>query len=78
MLNFQTVGARIREGRLNKKLTQREVAEIVQISVSHYASIERGTSKASLRTFTKIILLLDISSDWVLDRPEYIGKTDFF
>lgn len=48
------VGFRIREIRTNKNLTQEELAELADISVTHISALERGVKNANLSTFVAI------------------------
>ena len=66
MLNYSELGAQIRSQRKQKGLSQAIVAHIVGISTSYYGHIERGTRVATLDTFVKIMDILDMSADRVL------------
>lgn len=60
------MGKRIRNCRLQSKLTQENMAEILDISVKHYSEIERGITGLSVE---KILFLSDffcISLDYLL------------
>jgi len=61
-----TIGARIREQRLQRKLTIEGFAEVVDISAMFLSQIERGVKMPSLKTFIKILNALDISADALL------------
>lgn len=65
----QETGARIREARKARKITQQEMAERAGLSLPHYSEIERGNVGMKLETFRKIIEVLQISSDSIL-RPD--------
>jgi len=60
------LGKKIREARLNKKLTQQKLAEKAQIGEMYLGEIERGTKMPSLRIFIQLIEALDISADFIL------------
>lgn len=49
-----SLGKKIREARLVKKLTQKTLAEAAQIGEMYLGEIERGTKMPSLRIFIKI------------------------
>lgn len=57
------LGNMIREGREELQLTQDEVAEKLQINLTHYGNIERGTNNPSLPLFIEIVKTLNLSVD---------------
>lgn len=60
------MGNRIREGRLKKGYTQKEVAEKANICVMYLSEIERGIKMPSLNSFIQIIEALEVSADYIL------------
>ena len=52
----------IKKSRDEVRLTQSEVAEASNISVNHYAKIERGEIVPGLETFLAIVKALDAES----------------
>ena len=65
-MDKSALGKKIREARLNKKLTQQKLAETAQIGEMYLGEIERGTKMPSLKIFIKIIEALDVSADYIL------------
>ena len=63
---YRQLGMRLRQRRLQLKLTQEQVAEAADISLSFYGHIERGTRKLSLDTLCKLIAALNCSADEIL------------
>ena len=61
-------GKRLRKARLEKGLTQLELAHKAGVSVNHYALIERGEKNPSVTTFTCIIEVLGLKPDDVLKK----------
>ncbi len=61
--NASMLGDMIREGREQLQLTQEEVAEKLQVNLTHYGNIERGTNNPSLPLFIKIVKILNLSVD---------------
>lgn len=43
-LDYSIIGSRIRKARLEKNITQEELAEKIDVSVAFISRIERGTS----------------------------------
>ena len=47
-LNFEKIGKKIKEVRLEKKLTQEYLADAVDVNTSHISNIENNRVKVSL------------------------------
>ena len=62
---------RLIELRKLNKLTQREMAEYLQIAQPSYIRYEHGTSQPSLETLVKLADYFDVSTDYLLGREEY-------
>jgi len=60
------IGARIREARLKKKLTQEQLAEKADIGFYYIGEIERGQKLPSLTVFIQIVEALGVSADSIL------------
>ena len=63
---LKEIGALIRQARKDKNLSQSELADIIQISISHMSDIENGKKKIGIDIFMKITEALDVSADWLL------------
>jgi len=63
---LKEIGARIRESRKAKKLSQNELSEIVQVSPSYMSDIENGKVNISLEVFMRLTEALQVSADWLL------------
>ena len=66
MIDYKSIGARIRIVRLAKKLTQEQLAEAAGVGVTHISHIETGNSIPSLQVMIDIINALDCSADELL------------
>ena len=66
MIDYKSVGARIRTVRLTKKLTQEQLAEAAGVGVTHISHIETGNCIPSLQVMIDIINALDCSADELL------------
>lgn len=64
-VNYRKIGSRIAQRRKEKKLTQSQLGEIVNLSKNHISNIESGGSY-SLDTLLVICDALDITPDYVL------------
>ena len=56
----------LKSARNNKKLTQEQLAESIDIGSQHIGHLESGTKKPSLKTLKKLSLCLDIPIDDLL------------
>lgn len=65
-MNYRLLGEKIKKERLNRGLTQEELAEKANLSVSFMGQIERGERKLSVDTLVKIGNSLGISFDYLL------------
>ena len=66
MLNYRDIGKQIKIARIKQDLTQEQLSEMANISVSHLSGIERGTTKLGLSAFFGIANALKISTDTLL------------
>lgn len=64
--NSKEVGERIKQARKSRGFTQEEMAEILDISVTHYQNIEYGKYNISYNHLSKICNLFNLSADYVL------------
>ena len=55
------MGARIKRARLKQNLTQEQLAELLDISVSYVSLIERGSRNATVETLLAIADVLNVS-----------------
>ncbi len=62
------LGLFIRNGRLDLKLTQEQLAEKLNCNLSYLGNIERGKNIPSLKMFCKIMQTLNLSADEFIHR----------
>lgn len=62
---------RLIEQRKLNKLTQRQLADILNISQPSYIRYENGTAEPSLTNLVKLADYFDVSVDYLLGRKEY-------
>lgn len=67
-MDYCKIGKNIRAVRKSAGLSQEELAERVNISVTHMSHIETGNTKLSLQVFVDIADALDVSADEILGR----------
>ena len=57
---------RIRKAREDAGYTREKFAELLDVSVSYLAEVERGRTNVSVKTLLKICSVLGLSADYVL------------
>lgn len=65
-MDLKAIGARIKETRKIRGLTQEQLAEIGSLSPTHISVIERGLKGPRLETFVQIANALSVTSDSLL------------
>ncbi len=60
------IGARVKQARLAKHLTQMQLAEAANISMSFLSNIENGRQSMNLRVLIAISNALNVSTDWLI------------
>lgn len=66
MVDLSPIGSRIKTARENKKITQEELAVMLDLSPTHISVIERGVKPPKLETFVRIANALEVSADSLL------------
>ena len=66
MVDYKAMGRRIKIKRNEKRLSQKQVAERINISTSYYGNIERGNRIPSIDTLVDIANVLDVGMDYLL------------
>ena len=66
-MDYYKIGQKIRKIRKAHGLSQEELAEKVNISVTHMSHIETGNTKLSLPVFVDIAAALEVRADDLLD-----------
>ena len=69
-INYKQLGKRIVAKRNERKLMQKDFADMLGIAVNHLSDIERGVKKPSLELLMRISYLLDTPVDhFLMDLP---------
>lgn len=66
-LDYTIIGLRIKQARLNKKLTQEQLSEKIVLSVPFLSRIERGDAHINLTRLAQICDVLDVSEGEILN-----------
>lgn len=67
----QEIGARLKQARREKDLTQEKFSEMLGISQKHYSEVERGLAGLSVKHLIQISDILCISLDYLLKGTEF-------
>ena len=66
MVDYQSMGRRMKMKRRSKHLSQEDVAKAAHISPSYYGNIERGMRIPSIDTLVLIANALGVGTDYLL------------
>lgn len=66
-INYERIGARLREARKIKGMTQRYVAEYLDIETNSYSNLERGAQPINLKRIIELCVLYGIKPGYLLD-----------
>ena len=66
-LNYNLIGLRIKEFRMRNRLSQAELAERIDMSVSYISQIETAKKQASLASLVRIANALEVTVDHMLN-----------
>lgn len=78
-LDYNIIGERLKQARINKKLTQEKLAEQLDVSVAFLSRIERGSSYINLKRLNQICSILNVDEGEILngvskDSNGYLNK----
>lgn len=65
-LDFKIIGSRIQKRRNEKKMTQAELAELIDTNQKHLSRIEGGYHRCTLDIIVAIAKALDVSVDYLI------------
>lgn len=78
MKNYKhDMGLRIKKQRKSIKLTQEEMAEMLDISVKHFSEVERGLSGLSIENLIKLSNIFGVSIDYIVKGEPDNSKWDY-
>ena len=64
---------RLKEIRTQRKMTQHDISEKTGIPSTSISHIEAGSRKPSLENFYKLVVVLNVSADYLLGRTEHFS-----
>ena len=66
MIDYSSIGKKVKQARLKKKITQEQLADAVGVGVTHISHLETGSGTVSLKVFIAIVNYLNCSVDELL------------
>ena len=73
-LDFCKIGKKIRDIRIEKRLTQEYIADMADVNTSHISNIENNRVKISLSTLVHVCNALGTTVDYIL-AEEYLDPS---
>ena len=72
--HYIIIGIRIKNTRMEQRLTQEELADKIDVSVAFLSRVERGHSKINLKRLTQIAEILNVSPGYLLTGSNIASK----
>lgn len=76
-INFSLIGMRIKEVRKQQHITQSQLAELTDLSVSYISHIETAQKRASLESLIRISDVLGLTVDELLNGNQLHNPTEY-
>lgn len=67
LLNFKLIGKRVKESRIQKRMSQADLAERIDMSVAYISHIETAKKQASLESLIRIANVIGVTVDYMLN-----------
>ena len=66
-LDYMIIGERLKKARIDKKLTQENLPERLDVSIAFLSRIERGSSHINLKRLSEICEILGVTEGYILN-----------
>ncbi len=76
-INFPLIGKRVKEVRKSQNISQNELAEMTDLSVSYISHIETARKRASLSSLLSIANALGVTVDELLNGNQLHNPTEY-
>lgn len=76
-LDYNIIGERLKEARVNKKYTQENLAEKLDVSVAFLSKIERGKSHINLKRLSQLCDILGVSEGYILNGASNTSQEEY-
>lgn len=74
MIDYASIGQKVKQIRLRKGVTQEQLAEAVGVGVTHISHLETGSGTVSLKVFLAIVNYLECSADEILCKEIHTAR----
>lgn len=74
MVDYASIGQKVKQIRLRKGVTQEQLAEAVGVGVTHISHLETGSGTVSLKVFLAIVNYLECSADEILCKEIHTAR----
>ncbi len=74
MIDYASMGQKLKQARLQKGITQEQLAEAVGVGVTHISHLETGSGTISLKVFLAILNVLECSADDILCKELTVAR----
>ena len=76
MIDYNVIGSRIRQYRIERGITQEDLAFQINTSAAYVSNIERGIKKPSLQKLTEIAEVMHVTvNDFLYSSPQTINTS---
>lgn len=76
-LDYSLIGLRVKEVRKQSLITQAQLAEMTELSISYISHIENAQKKASLESLVRIANALGVTVDELLNGNQLNNPTEY-
>lgn len=77
MLNYELIGQRIKQAREREKLSQMDMAELIDASITHISLVENGRKKVSLEMIARISDALGVTIDELIGGSKNTADSEY-
>ena len=74
MIDYSSIGKKVKQARIEKGITQEQLAEAVGVGVTHISHLETGSGTVSLKVFIGILNYLECSADELLCKEIAVAR----
>lgn len=77
MLDYKLIGKRIRAAREREKLSQLDMAGLIDVSVTHISLVENGKKKVSLEMISRVSDTLGVTIDELIGGSKNVPDSEY-
>ena len=78
-IDYKLIGKRIKTARILKNISEKSLANMMNVSISYISRVERGDSREiNLPRIYEISYYLNVSISYILDNSSYFDKNYLF